>query len=98
MKMSFQVNSQLISNVCLDAISAGKVHSIIVYHNKLDLLGSLIIYLIYIISLQYYHFVRVMGWKASHVALECALQSQPNMVCLVALIKCIVKSSISEQL
>ncbi|VAI27991.1 unnamed protein product [Triticum turgidum subsp. durum] len=47
-----KVNSQLISNVCLDAISAGK----------------------------YYYFVRLMGRKASHVALECALQSHPNMI------------------
>ncbi|XP_052168609.1 pyrophosphate--fructose 6-phosphate 1-phosphotransferase subunit alpha-like isoform X1 [Oryza glaberrima] len=94
-----KVNSQLISNVCLDAISAGKVNSIIVYHNKLGILGSLIIYLIYIISLQYYHFVRVMGWKASHVALECALQSQPNMVILgeeVAFSKLTLKEIISK--
>ncbi|KAK3129819.1 hypothetical protein QOZ80_6BG0485110 [Eleusine coracana subsp. coracana] len=49
-----KVNSQLISNVCLDAVSAGK----------------------------YYYFVRLMGGKASHVALECALQSHPNMVIL----------------
>ncbi|GJM99130.1 hypothetical protein PR202_ga16203 [Eleusine coracana subsp. coracana] len=48
------VISQLISNVCLDAVSAGK----------------------------YYYFVRLMGGKASHVALECALQSHPNMVIL----------------
>ncbi|EEC84297.1 hypothetical protein OsI_30782 [Oryza sativa Indica Group] len=66
-----KVNSQLISNVCLDAISAGK----------------------------YYHFVRVMGWKASHVALECALQSQPNMVILgeeVAFSKLTLKEIISK--
>ncbi|XP_062199834.1 pyrophosphate--fructose 6-phosphate 1-phosphotransferase subunit alpha-like [Phragmites australis] len=49
-----KVNSQLISNVCLDAVSAGK----------------------------YYYFVRLMGGKASHVALESALQSHPNMVIL----------------
>ncbi|KAK3133044.1 hypothetical protein QOZ80_6AG0531310 [Eleusine coracana subsp. coracana] len=49
-----KVISQLISNVCLDAVSAGK----------------------------YYYFVRLMGGKASHVALECALQSHPNMVIL----------------
>ncbi|KAL6643402.1 hypothetical protein ACP70R_018959 [Stipagrostis hirtigluma subsp. patula] len=49
-----KVSSQLISNVCLDAISAGK----------------------------YYYFVRLMGRKASHVTLECALQSHPNMVIL----------------
>ena len=32
---------------------------------------------------KYWHFVRVMGRSASHVALECALQTQPN-VCLVS--------------
>ncbi|KAL8240019.1 hypothetical protein R6Q59_013374 [Mikania micrantha] len=47
-----KVNSQLISNVCTDALSAEK----------------------------YYYFIRLMGRKASHVALECALQSHPNMV------------------
>lgn len=30
---------------------------------------------------QYYYFIRLMGRKASHVALECTLQSHPNMVC-----------------
>ncbi|KAE9615775.1 hypothetical protein Lal_00017695 [Lupinus albus] len=49
-----KVNSQLISNVCIDALSAEK----------------------------YYYFIRLMGRKASHVALECALQSHPNMVIL----------------
>ncbi|XP_010913868.1 pyrophosphate--fructose 6-phosphate 1-phosphotransferase subunit alpha isoform X2 [Elaeis guineensis] len=49
-----RVNSQLISNVCTDALSAEK----------------------------YYYFIRLMGRKASHVALECALQSHPNMVIL----------------
>ncbi|XP_020090695.1 pyrophosphate--fructose 6-phosphate 1-phosphotransferase subunit alpha isoform X2 [Ananas comosus] len=49
-----KVNSQLISNVCTDALSAEK----------------------------YYYFIRLMGRKASHVALECALQSHPNMVIL----------------
>lgn len=49
-----KVNSQLISNVCTDALSAEK----------------------------YYYFVRLMGRKASHVALECTLQSHPNMVIL----------------
>lgn len=48
------VNSQLISNVCTDALSAEK----------------------------YYYFIRLMGRKASHVALECTLQSHPNMVIL----------------
>jgi len=33
-----------------------------------------------LLSFQYYYFVRLMGGKASHVALECALQSHPNMV------------------
>ncbi|TVU28250.1 hypothetical protein EJB05_19760 [Eragrostis curvula] len=49
-----KVNSQLISNMCTDALSAEK----------------------------YYYFIRLMGRKASHVALECALQSHPNMVIL----------------
>ncbi|KAL4178549.1 hypothetical protein AMTRI_Chr13g82850 [Amborella trichopoda] len=49
-----KVNSQLISNICTDALSAEK----------------------------YYYFIRLMGSSASHVALECALQSQPNMVIL----------------
>ena len=33
-------------------------------------------------SQKYYHFVRLMGRSASHIALECALQTRPNM-CLV---------------
>ncbi|XP_019420567.1 PREDICTED: pyrophosphate--fructose 6-phosphate 1-phosphotransferase subunit alpha-like isoform X2 [Lupinus angustifolius] len=49
-----KVNSQLISNVCTDALSAEK----------------------------YYYFIRLMGRKASHVTLECALQSHPNLVIL----------------
>nr|XP_043618150.1 pyrophosphate--fructose 6-phosphate 1-phosphotransferase subunit alpha [Erigeron canadensis] len=49
-----KVNSQLISNVCTDALSAEK----------------------------YYYFIRLMGRKASHVAVECTLQSHPNMVIL----------------
>ncbi|CAD5317377.1 unnamed protein product [Arabidopsis thaliana] len=49
-----KVNSQLISNICTDALSAEK----------------------------YYYFVRLMGRKHSHVALECTLQSHPNMVIL----------------
>ncbi|KAK9220622.1 hypothetical protein WN943_009274 [Citrus x changshan-huyou] len=49
-----KVNSQLISNVCTDALSAEK----------------------------YYYFIRLMGRRASHVALECTLQSHPNMVIL----------------
>ncbi|KAK7310360.1 hypothetical protein RJT34_07824 [Clitoria ternatea] len=49
-----KVNSQLISNVCTDALSAEK----------------------------YYYFIRLMGRKASHVALECTLQSHPNIVVL----------------
>ncbi|KAI5436208.1 hypothetical protein KIW84_022609 [Lathyrus oleraceus] len=49
-----KVSTQLISNVCTDALSAEK----------------------------YYYFIRLMGRKTSHVALECTLQSQPNMVIL----------------
>ncbi|XP_065037007.1 pyrophosphate--fructose 6-phosphate 1-phosphotransferase subunit alpha-like [Musa acuminata AAA Group] len=49
-----KVNSQLISNICTDALSAEK----------------------------YYYFIRLMGRSASHVTLECSLQSHPNMVIL----------------
>ena len=31
---------------------------------------------------KYWHFIKVMGRSASHVALECALETQPN-VCLI---------------
>ncbi len=34
-------------------------------------------------SQKYYHFVRVMGRAASNIALECALQTRPNM-CLIS--------------
>lgn len=30
-------------------------------------------------SLKYWHFIKLMGRKASHVTLECALQTQPNL-------------------
>ncbi|KAG0499152.1 hypothetical protein HPP92_003843 [Vanilla planifolia] len=49
-----RVNSQLIGNICLDALSAEK----------------------------YYYFIRLMGHKSSHIAVECALQTHPNMVFL----------------
>eukprot|EP00475_Leptophrys_vorax_P039867 TRINITY_DN7290_c0_g1_i1.p1 TRINITY_DN7290_c0_g1~~TRINITY_DN7290_c0_g1_i1.p1 ORF type:complete len:633 (+),score=42.67 TRINITY_DN7290_c0_g1_i1:166-2064(+) len=49
-----KVYSQLISNICTDALSAEK----------------------------YYYFIRLMGRKASHIALESSLQSQANMVIL----------------
>ncbi len=32
---------------------------------------------------KYWHFIRLMGRSASHIALECALQSQPN-ICLIS--------------
>jgi len=32
---------------------------------------------------KYYHFIRLMGRSASHITLECALQSQPN-ICIVS--------------
>lgn len=32
---------------------------------------------------KYYHFIRLMGRSASHIALECALQSQPN-ICVIS--------------
>ena len=47
--------SELIGNICRDALSAVK----------------------------YWHFIRLMGRAASHVALECALQTHPN-VCLIS--------------
>ncbi|KAK8934905.1 Pyrophosphate--fructose 6-phosphate 1-phosphotransferase subunit alpha [Platanthera zijinensis] len=49
-----KVNSELVSNLCTDALSAEK----------------------------YYYFIRLMGRRASHITLECALQSHPNMVIL----------------
>lgn len=33
-------------------------------------------------SKKYWHFIRLMGRSASHIALECALQTQPN-ICLI---------------
>jgi len=30
-------------------------------------------------SRKYYHFIRLMGRSASHITLECALQTCPNM-------------------
>ncbi len=46
--------SQMIGNICRDAISAGK----------------------------YYHFIKLMGRAASHIALECAFNTHPNYVFL----------------
>ncbi len=43
--------SELIGNICKDALSAKK----------------------------YYHFIRLMGRSASHIALECAFKTQPNL-------------------
>lgn len=34
-------------------------------------------------AMKYWHFVKVMGRSASHVALECALKTQPN-ICLIS--------------
>lgn len=34
-------------------------------------------------SQKYYHFIRLMGRAASNIALECALQTRPN-VCLIS--------------
>lgn len=34
-------------------------------------------------SKKYYHFIKLMGRSASHIALECALQTQPN-ICLIS--------------
>ncbi len=34
-------------------------------------------------SKKYYHFIKLMGRSASHIALECALETQPN-ICLIS--------------
>ena len=44
---------------------------------------------------KYWHFVKVMGRSASHVALECALQTQPN-ICLISEEVATKKMSLSE--
>ena len=44
---------------------------------------------------KYWHFIRVMGRSASHVALECALKTQPN-ICLVGEEVAEKKMSLSE--
>ena len=44
---------------------------------------------------KYWHFVKVMGRSASHVALECALQTQPN-VCLISVEVAEKKMSLSQ--
>ena len=44
---------------------------------------------------KYWHFIKVMGRSASHVALECALQTQPN-ICLVSEEVAAKKMSLSE--
>ncbi|KAK1424247.1 hypothetical protein QVD17_19568 [Tagetes erecta] len=54
-KLVYYVNSQRISNVCIDALSAEKP----------------------------YYFIRLMGRKASHVAVKGKLQLHPNMVIYV---------------
>jgi pyrophosphate--fructose-6-phosphate 1-phosphotransferase len=40
-------------------------------------------------SQKYYHFVRLMGRSASHIALECALQCHPNL--------CLIGEEVTEQ-
>ena len=44
---------------------------------------------------KYWHFIKVMGRSASHVALECALQTQPN-ICLISEEVAAKKMSLSE--
>jgi len=44
---------------------------------------------------KYWHFVKVMGRSASHVALECALETQPN-ICLIGEEIAAKKMSLSE--
>ena len=44
---------------------------------------------------KYWHFIKVMGRSASHVALECALETQPN-ICLISEEVSAKKMSLSE--
>ncbi len=44
---------------------------------------------------KYWHFIKVMGRSASHVALECALQTQPN-ICLIGEEVAVKKMSLSQ--
>ena len=44
---------------------------------------------------KYWHFVKIMGRSASHVALECALETQPN-ICLISEEVAAKKQSLSE--
>lgn len=44
---------------------------------------------------KYWHFIKVMGRAASHVALECALQTQPN-ICLISEEVAAKKMSLSQ--
>lgn len=44
---------------------------------------------------KYWHFVKVMGRSASHVALECSLETQPN-ICLISEEVAAKKQSLSE--
>ncbi len=44
---------------------------------------------------KYWHFIKVMGRSASHVALECALETQPN-ICLIGEEVAAKKQSLSE--
>ena len=44
---------------------------------------------------KYWHFIKVMGRSASHVALECALETQPN-ICLISEEVAAKKQSLSE--
>ena len=46
-------------------------------------------------SKKYWHFIKVMGRSASHVALECALKTQPN-VCLISEEVAAKKMSLSQ--
>jgi 6-phosphofructokinase 1 len=46
-------------------------------------------------SQKYYHFVRLMGRSASHIALECALQTRPN-ICIIGEETELKKQTLSE--
>ncbi|KAG6499351.1 hypothetical protein ZIOFF_039117 [Zingiber officinale] len=111
-----KVNSQLISNVCTDALSAEKVVEVKLaeimatagkgdevddHATKIEVADLIMvrrkdltvdgfcrkgleeaIFALGKDELMYYYFIRLMGRKASHVALECTLQSHPNLVIL----------------
>jgi len=64
-------NSQIETSFCFD--TACKVYSEVIGNNMRDANSAK----------KYWHFIKLMGRSASHIALECALQTQPN-ICIVS--------------